>query len=297
MYVCVSRECPEIPAPHAVGRKRKLEDHEVHDLKKKCQRLELLTARDCVKHCQTEYHKVVSRRTVNTWLKSVGIKSYVSKSKPPVSKNNRRKRLRWAKANKNTDFSNVIVADEVHISTRALHPPRRHLGTVEDRNVTVPEKLSNVVVSIWACFSRAGPGPLCVVSGNMTARRYQAMLYDVFIRYYDGLDEEDSAAYYLHDNASIHTAHSTRLFFEEKGVSLLPIPPYSPDLNPIENTWRQLKEQIALRTGAFPNKVDIETAAKAAWAELPVETCQHLMDSMPNRVRLVIAHRGGMTRY
>jgi hypothetical protein len=86
-------------------------------------------------------------------------------------------------------------------------------------------------------------------------------------------------------------------FFEENGITLLPIPPYSPDLNPIENVWAHLKREISKRTGIFPNVRDVTRAATEAWAALPMELCQKLSNSMGNRIAVVIKNHGDMSQY
>ena len=43
------------------------------------------------------------------------------------------------------------------------------------------------------------------------------------------------------DNAAFHKRQDTQLLFRDHGHILLYLPPYSPDLNPIERTWAQLK--------------------------------------------------------
>lgn len=46
------------------------------------------------------------------------------------------------------------------------------------------------------------------------------------------------------DNATFHKSSDTRKIIEEAGCSLLFLPPYSPDLNPIEKYWANLKRKI-----------------------------------------------------
>ena len=46
------------------------------------------------------------------------------------------------------------------------------------------------------------------------------------------------------DNASIHKSAKLRSICEERGVLLKFLPPYSPDFNPIENTFKDLKAWI-----------------------------------------------------
>lgn len=43
------------------------------------------------------------------------------------------------------------------------------------------------------------------------------------------------------DNARIHKGSYSLKKFEEKGVQIKYLPPYSPDLNPIEKMWSKIK--------------------------------------------------------
>ena len=54
------------------------------------------------------------------------------------------------------------------------------------------------------------------------------------------------------DNASIHTSMKTIDAADELDIKLVFLPPYSPDLNPIEFPWRDCKRELWLR--------DIKTA-------------------------------------
>ena len=43
------------------------------------------------------------------------------------------------------------------------------------------------------------------------------------------------------DNATFHKGNEMKIVIEEAGHTLLYLPPYSPDLNPIEKKWAQAK--------------------------------------------------------
>ena len=51
---------------------------------------------------------------------------------------------------------------------------------------------------------------------------------------------EDSVV--ILDNASFHKSAATRELVEQTGAKLLFLPPYSPDLNPIEHDFGALKK-------------------------------------------------------
>ena len=46
------------------------------------------------------------------------------------------------------------------------------------------------------------------------------------------------------DNLSAHKVEGVRLLVESRGAQLLYLPPYSPDFNPIEQTWAKLKQLL-----------------------------------------------------
>ncbi|CAD6223363.1 GSCOCG00011745001-RA-CDS [Cotesia congregata] len=50
---------------------------------------------------------------------------------------------------------------------------------------------------------------------------------------------------FMHDNSPVHKAKIVNAWFQEHpDVNVLPYPPYSPDLNPIENIWGKVKYSI-----------------------------------------------------
>ena len=62
------------------------------------------------------------------------------------------------------------------------------------------------------------------------------------------------------DNASFHKSEDTRNIIKENGHQLLFLPPYSPDLNPIENYWAILKGKLKKIVANFQNLFDALTA-------------------------------------
>ena len=53
------------------------------------------------------------------------------------------------------------------------------------------------------------------------------------------------------DNASFHKSDEISELFEKNRVNLIYLPPYSPDLNPIEHKWAQLKAKFRKYTNMW----------------------------------------------
>lgn len=65
----------------------------------------------------------------------------------------------------------------------------------------------------------------------------------------------------LVDRASWHTTEQIQL---PKNITLIPLPPYSPELNPMEQLWQQLRK-IKLSNIAYDGYEEIVSAAVEAW--------------------------------
>jgi transposase len=72
----------------------------------------------------------------------------------------------------------------------------------------------------------------------------------------------DGEVFVIMDNLAAHKVAGIRLAIEACGATLLYLPPYSPDLNPIENAFAKLKAHV--RKAAARTIETLETAAADA---------------------------------
>ena len=78
-------------------------------------------------------------------------------------------------------------------------------------------------------------------------------------------------------------------WFVEIGVEELDWPAQSPDLNPINHLWDELKFWLRARPNRPISVPDLINALVAEWKKVPAAMFQHLVESLPRRVEAVIA--------
>ena len=96
----------------------------------------------------------------------------------------------------------------------------------------------------------------------------------------------------MHDNAKAPTAKLEQDYITEVGFRVMEWLACSPDLNPIEHLWDELKQRIRARLHAPTLISDPFVAVEEEWLNIPQETILNLIRSMPNRIRDVIRARG-----
>jgi transposase len=157
----------------------------------------------------------------------------------------------------------------------------------------------------WAVFGFEERSGLVPLDGDEEARRKGVTgwviraLYSAFLAEYVRPGD-----IFMHDNAPVHTAHIVRELLHEMGIQVMPWPPYSPDLNPIENLWSILKAEIYRLYPELERAPDTEEtlallirAAKEAWHSIDIDILNSLATKMPNRVEAVIEAKGWYTKY
>ena len=86
-------------------------------------------------------------------------------------------------------------------------------------------------------------------------------------------------------------------FLAAHNVRVMNWPPQSPDLNPIENLWSEVKSYVNRAVPRPTSLTDLENVIQKGWEEIPSEYCQRLIQSMPRQIEACIAANGGPTRY
>jgi transposase len=107
-------------------------------------------------------------------------------------------------------------------------------------------------------------GAVCPETGHaegLLSPRLNTAVVNVFLQEFSQTLAADAHAVMIWDGAGFHTSKQLRV---PENITLVPLPPYSPELNPIENLWHYLKSHY-WSNRPYADYAELEEAAVNAW--------------------------------
>ncbi|KAG2455820.1 TCB1 transposase, partial [Polypterus senegalus] len=241
------------------------------------------------------------RTTISAAIHQSGLYGRVARMKPLLSKRHMAAHLEFAKRqlkDSQTMRNKILWFNETKIELFGVNA-RRHVwrkpGTDHHQANTIPTvKHGGGSIMLWGCFSAAGTGRLVRIKGKMSAAMYRDILNENLLQ--SALDLILGRRFiFQQDNDPKHTAKISKEWLHDNSVNVLEWSSQSPDLNPIEHLWRDLKMAVHRR---FPSNLTVlERCCKEEWAKLAKDRFAKLVASYSKRLEAVIAAKGVSTKY
>ncbi len=243
-------------------------------------------------HYNQGMQNTISEHTTRWTLKQMGYSSRRPHRVPLLTAKNRKRRLQSAQAHQNwtiEDWKNVAWSDE-----------SRFLLRHSDGSVRIWRKEhESMDLTCLASTVQAGGGDIFLAHFGPLKRQSLPeyccwpcpSLYDYSIPSSDG--------YFQQDNAPCHKAQIISDWFLEHDneFTLLKWPPQSPDLNPIEHLWDVVERESHIMDVQPTNLQQLCDAIMSIWTKISEECFQHLVESMPQRIKAVLKAKAGPTGY
>ncbi|UYV65046.1 Transposase [Cordylochernes scorpioides] len=250
-----------------------------------------------LQHVQDTLDHSISTRTISRRLVANGLHSCRPLRRLPLTPPNRRQRLEWCRARSTwmTEWLRVVFSDESRFclssDSRRVRVWRRRGERSNPAAIVERPTVRQRGIMVWGAIAYDSRSPLLRIQGTMTAQRYvDDVLRPVTLPYLQGVPN----ALYQQDNTRPHTARISQQALQD--VQMLPWPPFSPDLSPIEHVW----DIIGRRLHALPqprSEDELWQMVEREWRAIPQDAIRTLIDSLPRRVAACIAVRGGPTCY
>ncbi len=132
-------------------------------------------------------------------------------------------------------------------------------------------------------------GPLIPIEHRLHATAYLSIIAD-HVHPFMTTVYPSSDGYFQQDNAPCHKAQIISDWFLEHDneFTLLKWPPQSPDLNPIEHLCDVVERVIRIMDVQLTNLQRLRDAIVSIWTKISDECFQHLVESMPRRIKTVL---------
>ncbi|KAK3571029.1 hypothetical protein QTP86_001280 [Hemibagrus guttatus] len=219
--------------------------------------------------------------TIRKRLGKNGLHGRVPRRRLLLSKKNIKARISFARKHLDDpqDFwENTLWTDETKIELlgrSVSHYVWCKSNTAFQKKTIIPTvKYGGGSVMVWGCFAASGPGRLAVITGTMNSAVYQKILKENVWPSVCDLKLKRTRVL-QQDNDPKHTSKSTSEWLKKNKMKTLEWPSQSPDLNPIEMLWDDLKKVVHAQKPS--NVAELQQFCKVEWAKIPPQCCNRLI--------------------
>jgi transposase len=229
-------------------------------------------------------------------LKESGVIARKRPKKWIISPANKIKRLRWAKLMLKVDESEwrkIVFSDESLIAKgfegRYAHSK---VGDTKIYDFAMQSNRWGPRVHVWGAISYDGIVSLEFLNENVTSNSYKELLERRLSPLLSQFEAGDLI--FQQDGAPAHTSGLVTTYLHSKKITVLPWPPQSPDLNLIENVWRNMKNRLKAN---YDTEMELRASVLQEWEGLKDSFIKKLYNGMRKRLQAVVRAKGGPTRY
>ena len=177
---------------------------------------------------------------------------------------------------------------------RCVYTPAVHYIVAIDTRFSFHRPKHPTKVNVWAGISKRGATGVCIFEGIMKNELYTEILQKTLLpfaqaRYPNGYK-------FMQDNDPKHVAGHTLQWMDDNDVPWWKTPAESPDINPIENLWHELKEYIH-REVKPRVKEELVQGIVAFWQTVDVQKCAKYIKHLRKVIPRVIELNGEATGY
>lgn len=235
----------------------------------------------------------VSVSTLQRWREELGWSSKGTKYCQLIREANVGKRLQWAQENvDDLVLDNLVFTDETTVQIENHCRTTCYKRGMKPRYKPRPKHPTKV--HVWAGISTRGATEVCIFEGKMNAPLITQILKDTLVPFISSVFPD--GCHLIQDNDPKHCSRYASQFYVDEEIDWRRTPAESPDLNPIENLWHELKEHIRRR--AKPHtKQELIDGINHFWTTVDAAKCTKYINHLRKVVPKVIECQGHATGF
>ena len=164
-------------------------------------------------------------------------------------------------------------------------------------HLTITVKHGGGFLNMWGCISYFGTGIGEHIKGSLNSNIYYNILSSSLKNSFKKWKKSQKFFIFQQDNDPKHKSKLAQNWFKKEKITLLDWPSQSPDLNPIENLWHELKLKLASYQNKASSIEELWDRCNKEWNDIKPEKCQDYINTMPKRIKAVIRNKGRITKY
>ena len=266
--------------PESGGSEEQLSEKQSAQLEAHLREYTYLYVKDIVAYVSVTFGVLYTVPGMRTWLQRHGF----SYKKPAVvpGKANKERQQEWLTAYEKLrqglpGDETICFIDGVH-PTHNVQPAYGWIKKGVRKEIPTNTGRSRINLS----------GAIDIISHNVLIHEDQTLNAESTIRFFQKIEEAYPCKRKIHvfcDNASYYRNKAVRRHLETSKIVLHFLPPYSPNLNPIERLWKWMKERVVYNT-YYEHFEDFKTAVMGFFAVLStLAEKSPLGQSLRSRVR------------
>ncbi|KAF2351812.1 Transposase Tc1-like [Trinorchestia longiramus] len=242
-----------------------------------------------------------SKHTISRALRRECFRSRKPRRTPLLQKRHVMARLKYANDHLNNAaafWNSVLWSYETKIELfgrNSTNHAWRQQNEEYKPDCTIPTvKFGGGSIIVWGCFSSSWVDKVHIIEGTMNGRKYCEILEEQLLPSARLLKLKRGWKF-QQDNDPKHTVNETKERLRMEEINILEWPSQSPDMNQIENLWRELKLKIQKRD---PNNItELKEICTEEWNKIAPETCKRLVVNYYKRLEAIINNKGYGTKY
>lgn len=298
------KECEDLPEKSRGGRPPILSKRDIRKICRTADEEKIDNTSQIAEIVKPALGVSVSDQTIRRALQKSGYKAVKKVKKPLLSARHRKQRLEFARTYQEwtvEDWKRVVFSDETKVnricSDGIQWTWKKDGKTSISKTTKGTVKFGGGNIMVWGCITAHGTGYCTLIEGTMDKHLYKRILQSELretLKYYK---LKRSEIVFQHDNDPKHTSKLVQKWLDDKGYEVLIWPSQSPDMNPIEHIWYQVKVALQKYDTHAKSVNELWERFQDEWNKISKERCLAVIESMPRRLEAVVRAKGWPTKY